>query len=342
MRVAIVAMRTVHFEGTRGARRAQRLAERLHARGHDTTVFCTQWWDGYQQTFEHDGVTYRGVTTGIAPGSFATRLPFVLARWNPDVIHAWGIPPGAVLGASAGARLARSPLVADWFGDEDYPDSRHGRIALRAPDLTVAPSELVLARLRDAGLDGSTRRIPEPIEFDVVESTPPAEETEFVYARRLDDEANVDSFLLAVADLEADVTATVVGEGSHRERYEGQASDLRLSNVDFVGDIPRAERVALYRGAQAFIHTATWAPFADELCWALACGCVGVVEFQADSAAHELVEGYERGVLATDDEGVTDALREARQFPHRTIAEEFRQYDHGAVLDTYLSEVERL
>lgn len=342
MRVALVAMRTVHFAETRGAGRVRWLARGLQDRGHDVTVFCTQWWDGYAETFVHEGITYRGVTTGSAPGSFAARLPFVIARWHPDVIHAWGVPPAIVLAGSAAGRLASAPLIVDLFGDEDYPDTRRGRAALRAPDLTVAPSELVLSRLRDAGLTGPTARVPEPIEFDLVEATPPVEAAEFVYARRLDDEANLGSFLLALSDLDEGLAVTVVGDGPARERYRAQARDLGLTGVEFVGDLPRTDRIARYRGARTFVHTATWAPFADELCWALACGCVGVVEYQADSAAHELVDGHERGLLATDDEAVTDALLAAREFPHLTMDDAFSRYDDGAVLDAYLSRVDAL
>lgn len=342
MRVALVAMRTVHRAETRGARRVQWLAQALEAAGHDVTVFCTQWWEGYRETFVQEGISYRGVTTAVAPASFATRLPVLLARWRPDLIHAWGVPPATVVAAAAGSRLARVPLVADLFGDEDYPDTHRGRAALRVPDLTVAPSELVLSRLRDAGRGGPTARLPEPIDFELVASTPPVEGTELVYGRHLDDDANLGSLLLALADLDGEIGATVVGEGPALERYRAQASDLGLTGVEFVGDAPRRERVALYRGARTFVHTATWAPFADELCWGLACGCVGVVEYQADSAAHELVDGHERGLLATDDEAVTDALREARSFPHQTSDESFATYDRDAVLDTYLSRIAAL
>jgi len=337
MRVAVVSMRTVHRRETGSIRRIQRVAEELDRRGHDVTVFCAQWWDGYARRFEHDGITYRGVTTGIAPGSFAARIPFLLARFAPDAVHARPLPPAVVLGAATGATLARAPLVTDWYGDEDYPDTHRGRAALGVPDLSIAPSELVCSRVRDAGRDGPTAVVPEPVDFDLVRGTEPVGDADVVLGRHLDADANLDAFLLALADLEGDWTATVVGDGPERAAAEERAADLRLSDrVEFVGDVSRAERVALYRGAHAFVHTATRAPFAGELLCGLACGCVGVVEYQTDSAAHELVDGHERAVTATTDEGVTDAIREAREYPNRTIDESMAGYDRDAVLDEYL------
>lgn len=340
MRVGVVSLRTVHRDESRGTQRVHRTATTLADGGHDVTVFCTQWWQGYDLTVDRDGVTYRGVTTGIAPGSFATRLPFILARSRPDVIYARPLPPGSVLAAATGATLARTPLVVDWYGDEDYTDGPLGRRSLSVPDRTVAPSELVLSRLRDAGLEGETTVVPEPIDFDLVRGTPPTDSADVVYAGRLDTDANLESLLLALADLDTEPETLVIGEGPARPAYEEQAQDLGLQRVAFAGDLPRKERVARYRGAQAFVHTTPWAPFATELLWALACGCVGVVQYQTDSAAHELVEGTERGLLATDDEDVTDALREAFRFPRRDIDEAFARFDTDAVIERYLQAFE--
>lgn len=341
MRVAVVSMRTIHRDDSAGTRRLQRIAEDLADRGHDVTIFCTQWWDGYDLTLERDGVTYRGVTTGLAPGSFATRLPFILARDRPDAIHARPVPPGSVLAAGAGARMSRARLVVDWYGDEEYPDGPIARRAFGVPDYAVAPSELVLSRLRDAGLRGRTEVVPEPIDFDRVRSTPAAGEAEVITAGPLNHNANLESLLLALADLDESIPTTVIGNGPGRADYESQAKDLGLEAVEFVGDLPRADCIARYRAARVFVHTAAWAPFATELLWALACGCVGVVEYQADSAAHELVRGLERGLLATDDEAVTDALSEAVSYPHRDVDDSFAEYDRSAVLDQYLELFER-
>lgn len=337
MRVAVVALETYHRRETGGTRRLQWLLDELVAGGHDVTVFCTRWWEEPPLGIEVDGVAYEAVTDELAPAVFGFRLPFLLAQESYDAVHARPVPPAALHGARVGAACARAPLIVDWYGDEAYPDTLRGRIALRGGSVMTAPSELICSWVREAGARVETRVVPEPIDFDLVAETEPAGDAEFVYARHLDGDANLTSFLLALADLPDTPPVEVVGDGPERERYEEQARDLNLENVTFVGDLPREERVARYRAADVFVHTATWAPFATELLWGLACGCVGVVQYQAGSAAHELVSGYGRGLLATDDEAVVDAVQEARGFPHRSVDETFADYDHEAVRDCYLS-----
>jgi hypothetical protein len=70
--------------------------------------------------------------------------------------------------------------------------------------------------------------------------------------------------------------------------------------------------------------------------WALAAGCVGVVEYQPGSAAHELVEGHERGLLATSPEELETALLSAADHDVRDYDPEFERFDHGAVIERYL------
>ena len=85
-----------------------------------------------------------------------------------------------------------------------------------------------------------------------------------------------------------------------------------------------------------FVQTARQCKFATELLWALACGCVGIVEYHADSSAHELVEGRERGFRTTSEQELADAIREAGEMEPMTVDEDFSRFDRGAVLDKYL------
>jgi len=338
MRVAVVVEKTSHYRATAGVCRIERVARDLAARGHDVRVFCTQWWDGYETTREADGLTYHGVTVSPARASFVARLPALLARFRPDVIHAAAVPTSAVRAAGLGSALARAPLVADWYGDEPL-DSRLGP-AVRAPDLVVTPSRLVQTWVREYGTPESrTQVIPEGIDVDLVRQTPPRGDADIVYARRLDADANLESLLLALAELRGHQwSTTVVGDGPERADYEAQAADLRIDDrVEFVGECDREERVARYRGAHAFVHTARRTCFATELLWALACGCVGIVEYQEESSAHELVEGRPRGFRATDPEEVEDAIVDAADLERRDLDESFAEFDHDAILEQFLA-----
>jgi glycosyltransferase involved in cell wall biosynthesis len=338
MQVGVVARFTDVYAARDGVARTETVARDLAARGHDVTVYCTGWWQGYDETRERDGVTYRAVTVSPARSSFLARVPALLAVDRPDVVHATPDPPAAVLAARLGATLARAPLVVDWYGEEPLDDGR--RRAARTPDRVVSPSALVRREVRELGAsEAATAVVPESVDFDLVRSVDPADEVDVVAARWLDADAKLESFLLALAEYrQRGWSATVVGAGPERDRYEQQAADLRIDDrVEFVGSLPREERIARYRAAHAFVHTARREPFATELLWALACGCVGIVEYQARSAAHELVERRERGFRCTSPEEITHALEAASQYGHRTVDESMVDCGTDAVTERWLS-----
>jgi glycosyltransferase involved in cell wall biosynthesis len=340
MRVAFVAMETTHHRDTQGARRLERLARHLADAGHDVTVFCAQWWEEGPHRTELGGVEYCGVTDGPALPAFCTRLPYLLARTNPDVVHARPAPPEQVPAAAVGGTLARAPLVVEWFGDEALdPEAPATRLAARTPRLVVSPSELVRTHVRELGASADTSRVvPESIDFGAVEEADVADTVDVACAHPLDAGANVESLLLGLAELrDREWSATVVGDGPRREDYERQAADLRIGDrVSFVGACDRERRLSIYRGAHAFVQTAYRECFATELLWALACGCVGIVEYQAESSAHELIESYDRSFRATDPEQLADAIRDAAEFDRRTVDDTWETYDHGAVLERYV------
>lgn len=344
MRIAFVVMETTHSRDTEGTRRFERIADQLEDRGHEVTVFCSQWWDDYTDEFRHEGIEYKGVTLGPVTSSFCVRLPALLARFGPDVVHATPLPPEQVLAAGAGSTLARAPLVVEWYGDEYLTgDERATGRAVTRPDRIISPSELVRTDVRELGATGEqTDVIPEGIDYSLVESVDPDGGVDLVYARRLDDSANLGDLLLALAELrDRDWGATIIGDGPEREQYERQARDLRIDDrIEFLGTCDRSSRLAAYRGAHVFVHTAYREFFPTELLWALACGCVGIVEYQAQSSGHELIEGYERSYRVTDPETLADAIADAGTYKHWTADDHWERYDHEAVIERYLDTYE--
>ena len=340
MQVAVVVRNPPPASERTGALRLRRLAAALADRGHEVTVYCVAWWAESGRRLEFDDLQYEAVTVE-SPALFLSRVPGLLARHRPDVVLVSPSPPGAAVAASVGGALARAPVVCDWYGDErGVETSRVRRFAAGLPDRVVTPSELHRTRVREWGAsEDAATVVPQSIDFSVVESTEPADYRDVVYARRLDADANLESLLLALAELrgQTEWTATVVGDGPERADYERQARDLSLGDrVEFVGECDRAERVAIYRGAQTFVQTARRAHFAEELLWALACGCVGVVEYQGESSAHELVERRERGIRVTDTEALDDAIEDSWSRGFRDVDEEFQQFDHDAITRRYL------
>lgn len=341
MRVAFVSMETAHHRDRRGLERMRRTARLLAARGHDVTVLCAQWWGGADvPVFEHEGITYRRVTREPSPGQFAAKLPFALRTVSPEIVHAVHSPPRHVVVAKTAARFLRVPVVVDWFTDyPEDPDSSYSR-AVGQADAITTPSETVRTVVRQHGAgDDTVRVVPESIDMNLVREADVDNRFDVVYARHLDEEANVETLLLALAELrDREWTAAVVGDGPERYAVEAATRDLRIDDrVTFTGALPVEERVPIYKGAHVFAQTAYEEPFADELLWALACGCLGVVEYQAGSSAHELVESRERGRLVTSPQELADEITEAGAVEHWTVNETYRGFDHDEVLEQYLS-----
>jgi glycosyltransferase involved in cell wall biosynthesis len=340
MRVALVSMFTPHHEETGATRRMRRTAELLAEDGHDVVVLCAKWWEGEVVEFEQNDVTYHRVVDSPAAGRFASRVPFVLREVDPDVIQVTSFPPSQVTAVKTAARFLRVPVVGDWWNRDDRGGSRAYRRAAKAPNAVVAPSEMIRTQVRELGASvDATRVVPEPIDMDLVREASVERRADVVYARDLDEHANVESFLLALAELrDKDWDAVVIGDGTDRSEAEQTARDLRIDDrVEFLGELPADEAVPIMKGAHVFAQTATVEPFATDLLWALACGCVGIVEYQARSSAHELVEGRERGSLVTSPQELADEIVAARRFDHQTVADEFARYDQRHVVDDYES-----
>ncbi|UWG47344.1 Glycosyltransferase [Halanaeroarchaeum sp. HSR-CO] len=342
MRVAFVSASTKHHEATDGAERLHALAADLVARGHEVVVFSTQWWDGEPDVFERDDIEYRAVTRHADDWTFPLGLPGDLRAFQPDVIHATCHPASHLLAARVGSSLTGAPLLAECYDPPAVQGSLARSLtefAVRSADSVVTPSRTVRTRVREFGVPiDRIDVVPTGIEMDVVRDVEPADGGDIVFSRRLDEAANLETLLLSLAEFRKyDWTATIIGDGPERENYERQARDLRIEDrVDFVGDRSVAERIALFKNAHVYVHTAEYTPFAVDLLRALAAGCVGIVEYHADSSAHELVEQRSRGFTATNDEELTRRLVEAGDLERLSIDEEFAEFDRRSVLERYL------
>ncbi|MXV61708.1 glycosyltransferase [Natronorubrum sp. JWXQ-INN-674] len=342
MRVVFVSIDTVFHRDTETNQRFQSIIELLRDHGHDVHLFCAKFWDDDATTLERDDITYHAVSASPeARRSFCLRLPFDLLAASPDVVHASAQPPTALLAARWGATLARAPMLAEWYGDGGIAADRWTRRALGRGDRLVTPSELVATWIRERGADGDVvETIPNPIDLERVQSVPPGDRVDIVYARRLDEGANLESLLLALAELrDRDWSTVVVGDGPERAAYERLASDLRIDDrISFAGDLELEERIAVYRGAHVFAQTAEHCVFPTEMLWGVASGCVGIVEYHADSSAHELVEGWDRGFRTTSEAELADAILEAGDLEYRDVDDRFAEYDRSAVAEQYLEQ----
>lgn len=352
MRVAFVAPITTHHRDDERLGRLRTVAVALAERGHEVVVCCSKWWDGDHEVFEDDALTYHAVTDRLQGERFWAQLPRVLREFDPDVIHAVHERPSHVVSAGLAGRVLGAPLLVDWYDLHPTPQiggvlgglrrgarERLRERAARTPDRTVVPSRTVKTGLREIG--GRAERIeviPNAVDFDLVRSVDPADGGDIVYSRRLDADANLESLLLALAEFrEREWSATVIGDGPAREHYEEQAADLRIDDrVEFVGERPVAERVALFKNAHVYVQTARRCAFPTDLVWALCSGCVGIVEYHADSSAHEIVEQEERGFLVTSEKELTQRLAAAGDLDARAIDESFERFDERTIVRRYV------
>ncbi|WP_232701047.1 glycosyltransferase [Halobacterium wangiae] len=342
MRVAFVSETTAHHADGDDLDRLDLLAGLLTEHGHEVHVCCAQWWEGRPDTFDYEDVTYHAVTAEPGRRWFSPGVAATLRGIDPDVVHATSRTPGHVYGARWGGLLAGAPLVCEWYDPHDTRAGLRGRAyryAARRPSAVVTPSRTVKTSVRECGGDGEdVRVVPTGIDMDQIRRAVPGDGGDIVFSRRLDENANLESLFLALAEFrEYDWNCTVVGDGPARRGYERQARDLRIADrVDFVGDCTVEERVELFKNAHVYVHTAESTSFARDLLWALACGCVGIVEYHAQSSAHELVETYDRGFRATSDEEIVECLVAAGDLERKAVDEEFADYDYDAFADTYL------
>lgn len=338
MRVAFVSVFTPDHGATPARTRTLRTARGLAARGHDVVWLCARWWGGDGDAFDADGIEYRSVTVDPAPVAFAARLPAALRRVDPDVVHAVNSPPAPALAATVAGSALRTPVVVDWWRDHPADSRRRYRPLARFADAITAPSRTAKTRVREHGADGAdVRVVPEGVDFEAVAAADVDDRFDAVYARRLDRHANVETFLLGLAELrDRDWTAAVIGDGPERSEIEATARDLRIGDrVAFLGDLPVDDRISVFKGTHVAVATATREPFATDLLRALACGCVALVEYQAESSAHELVEGRTRGRLVTSPAELADEFVAVGDLPRREVDRGFDAYDRDAVLDEY-------
>lgn len=342
MRVALVSAVTSFHVESDGNERLRRLAELLADRGHEVVVLSAKWWEGDMREFQTGAITYRAVAEDLDDSLLPFRVLAAVRRMEADVVHVVCQPPLHMVAARIGSLLSRKPYVVECYDPPRTTSSILGRlysVGARGADAVITPSRTVKTRVREFGVRAErVHVIPSGIDMETIRSIEPTENSDIVYSRHLDDEANLETLLLALAEFrEYDWDATVVGDGPRREDYERQAADLRIDDrVHFVGARDVEERIALFKNAHVYVHTAEYTPFAIELLRAMASGCVGIVEYHADSSAHELVEQEDRGFTATSAQELTERLAAAGDLDTLDVDERFAAFDERHFLERYL------
>lgn len=328
MRILLVVPSQYTEERSRASQRTRTLVGGMVAADHDVEILTGKWWPQSTNHYHHRW------TTHYAAGRSQLSTPRVvrqLRRRNPDVVHCVDVPPLILI---ASALVTDAPILYEvrGFGSPIFASSFARRVDASLARLLV-PSEVVETELLSKNLTSDIETVPDPINMDLIPTVTPSTSYDIAWASSSLEEAHLEDLLLALAELnnEAWSTSLFLDADIEGAVEEIETYDLGAS-IDVIADATRRERLAIYRGADVFVQTADACPFATELLWALACGCTGVVQYQARSGAHELVANHGHGIRVSTPDEIVDGIIEAKRVEPSTLEPEFAAFDVEAIV----------
>ncbi len=315
--------------------------------GHQVTVFTTQYdaaWRPLDAPAEEvrDGIRVRrftgrwlrGLKYPLVPG-----LAAALQAADADVLHAHSFWYHNLLAAQRARRARRLPLIIqphfDWKRSWFHTPYRVllGRRLLQA-ELVICVSRFEADLLRTAGLPyGRMAVLPNAVdlrEFAAPAPRPAAAATAPYAGRpyllsvgRVSEGKGSDLLLALAARLRDERAAEFVlvagpDGGGLAAAQRAAARDGLGEYIVFAGALPRAELLALFAHARAYVHASRAEAFGIVLAEALAAG-LPVIAPRAFAAA-EIVSDGENGLLyPPDDAGaLAGAVRQLRDAGRRT------------------------
>lgn len=338
MRILLVVPRQYTEERSRASQRTRTLVGGLVSAGHDVEILTGKWWT--QSTNHH----HHRWTTHYAAGRSKLSTPRVvrqIRRRDPAVVHYVDVPPLILV---ASALVTDAPILYEIRGFESpIFDSSLARRVDASIDRLIVPSEVIETELLSENITSDIETVPDPINMDLIPTVTPTTTSDIAWASSSLDEAHLEELLLALAELNNEEWSTtlVLDAGIEEAVEEIESYDLG-DMIDVRHDTTRRERIAIYRGADVFVQTADACPFATELLWALACGCIGVVQYQARSGAHELIASHGHGIRVSTPDEIVDGIIEAKRRESSTFEPEFAAFDIEAIVDDLTAIYQRM
>ncbi len=333
MDVCVVAERTRYHGPTRAATRLHRIIGELVAQGHNPTIVTPRWWESSQSRFfDTHACHVAGGDTGLRP---RTVFRHVL-RSRPSLVHLIGTTPQVTLAAGVAARLRNAGVVYE-AAEFDAPIASTGRIpqwARRRLEHIIAPSVAVKTALREAGVTGNFRLIPDPVPIDAIDRVVPDDRADIVWRHTAPTADASEIILLGLAELRDHRWRAAVFDANPTGPIAEQARALGIEDrVTIRAHSTPRDRIAAYRGASTYVQTDPECPFPTDLVQAMAAGCKGIVQYQQRSSAHEVIERHGHGELISTPEELADAITAIAEEPSRTDRSEFSQYEPSVVVE---------
>jgi glycosyltransferase involved in cell wall biosynthesis len=336
-----------------GERRYWELARRLVGCGHEVWLVSMQHWDGPAR-IRRQGVTLAGVCPAIPlftarggrsmvePVYFAWHLNRFLRREPFDLIDCAAFPYLSCIAAWRRGRQRRSPLVVTWFEIRGWRgwwrySGPTGAVAalweavvarlsphnVAISDLTLAQAGALYPRLRrrmdlvPCGVESGHRAGP---------GRDPARRFRLLYVGRLVAHKRVEWAIEVLAGLVAAyprLTLTIVGEGPEAGGLERLVAQQCLTpRVTFRGRLEADELAGQYQMAGILLSPSQQEGFGMVLVEAMAAGVAVIAADAPQSAAGEVLDGGQAGVLVTSAAAMREAVRALLDDPcgHQELA----------------------
>ncbi|HET8968586.1 MAG TPA: glycosyltransferase family 4 protein [Gaiellaceae bacterium] len=324
------------------ASHAPALADFLAERGHTVEVVTTAAGEPAPCAYPVQWASRRSPLRHVRAALLVRK-----AARRADVVYATSM----IRRAAIGSRLARRPLVVKLVSDEVFERAaRSGRYAgtldefqresggvqrrflratrmraLRGARHVFCPS----AYLRDValrwGLEPSkvsvlpnpAPELPELSSRDELRSELGFVGKTLVFAGRLGPQKALGVALHALVDV-PDVALAVAGDGPERSLLERRVGELGLDErVSFLGSVPRAQVLRLFRAADASVLPSAWENFPHTVVEALAVGCPVIAT--AVGGVPEVVRDGENGLLVPPGDPAALAVAIDRFFSDREL-----------------------
>jgi glycosyltransferase involved in cell wall biosynthesis len=245
------------------------------------------------------------------------------------------------------ARLYRKRSVLNYHSGEAQDHLTRWPSAiktLKLADRIVVPSEYLVRVFAGFGL--TARAIYNTIEMDVFKfRARPNLRPNFLANRNLESHYGVDCVLRAFAIIQRQIpeaSLVVAGDGSQRRNLEQLAGELKIRNVEFVGQVEHSQVAALYDAADVYLNGSLIDNQPLSLLEAFACGLPvvstnagGIPDIMTNERTGLLVECNDSAGMAAaalrllaDGELATGIINRAR--------EECRNYSWSAVRDRWI------
>ena len=313
------------------------LAVELSYRGHEVHV-VTPMRPGAVKEETIDGVfvhrfAYYGWRRGVQLGQLKKNSPLLLGsltllgamkcllsviKHNSDLIHAYWVVPGGVIGLSVG-RLTRRPVVATAAGS-DLTTAPKYRLPYLLTTLTLKHLDRVLpvstAMKKIAMKLGVPREratvIHGPVGIDTADLKDTAEQQPFtekygrtlVYVGNLTPPKRAETIIRAmrkVTEMYEDCQLVLIGEGNLRPSLEALADELGVrKHVHFCGAPPHEEVLKMLPCADVFVHCSEYEGLGMAIMEAMGAG-LPVVASRVGGVSDLVREGETGFMIPPDD-----------------------------------------